>query len=173
MSASGLALEVRPRVAVIVFPGSNCDTDAFRAVASAIDADARLVRHDEKELGEVDLVILPGGFAYGDYLRAGAMARFSPAMDAVASFAGKGGSVLGVCNGFQVLCEAGLLPGAMLRNAGLRFLHQDVHVRVETKRTPCGCAVLATFELMQTPRAIRARRSSRGSRSTKGECQDW
>jgi len=136
VSASGLALEVRPRVAVIVFPGSNCDTDAFRAVASAIDADARLVRHDEKELGEVDLVILPGGFAYGDYLRAGAMARFSPAMDAVASFAGKGGSVLGVCNGFQVLCEAGLLPGAMLRNAGLRFLHQDVHVRVETKRTP-------------------------------------
>jgi phosphoribosylformylglycinamidine synthase len=128
--------DVKPRVAVVVFPGSNCDTDAIRAVESAIEADARLVRHDEPSLGDVDLVVLPGGFAYGDYLRAGAMARFSPAMDAVANFAGKGGSVLGICNGFQVLCEAGLLPGAMLRNAGLRFVHADVHIRVETKRTP-------------------------------------
>jgi phosphoribosylformylglycinamidine synthase I len=126
----------KPRVAVVLFPGSNCDTDAVEAVEHAIEADARLVRHDERELGDVDLVVLPGGFAYGDYLRAGAMARFSSVMDAVASFAGKGGSVLGICNGFQVLCEAGLLPGAMLKNAGLRFVHKDVFVRVETKRTP-------------------------------------
>jgi len=127
---------VKPRVAVVLFPGSNCDTDAVEAVEHAIEADAHLVRHDEKELGDVDLVVLPGGFAYGDYLRAGAMARFSPAMDAVARFAAKGGSVLGICNGFQVLCEAGLLPGAMLKNANLRFVHRDVFLRVETKRTP-------------------------------------
>jgi phosphoribosylformylglycinamidine synthase len=125
-----------PRVAVVLFPGSNCDTDAMEAVESAIGAHARLVRHDEKEIGEVDLVVLPGGFSYGDYLRSGAMARFSPVMDSVTRFAGEGGAVLGICNGFQVLCEAGLLPGAMLRNAGLRFLCQDVHLRVETKRTP-------------------------------------
>jgi len=143
-------LVVRPRVAVVLFPGSNCDTDAVEAVESAIEADAWIVRHDEKELGDVDLVVLPGGFAYGDYLRAGAMARFSPAMDAVASFAGKGGSVLGICNGFQVLCEAGLLPGAMLKNANLRFAHQDVLLRVETKRTPFTLT-LKKDELLRMP----------------------
>ena len=126
----------KARVAVVLFPGSNCDTDALEAVESAIGADARLVRHDEKEIGEVDLVVLPGGFSYGDYLRSGAMARFSPVMESVAHFAGQGGAVLGVCNGFQILCEAGLLPGAMLRNAGLRFVGRDVFSRVETKRTP-------------------------------------
>jgi phosphoribosylformylglycinamidine synthase subunit PurQ / glutaminase len=127
---------VRPKVAVVLFPGSNCDHDAVEAVSSVIDADARLVRHDERELGPCDLVVLPGGFSYGDYLRSGAMARFSPVMDAVAAFAARGGSVLGICNGFQILCEAGLLPGAMLRNAGLRFVCRVVNVRVETKRTP-------------------------------------
>jgi phosphoribosylformylglycinamidine synthase len=126
----------RPRVTVVLFPGSNCDEDAVRAVRAAIDADARIVRHDQTDLQRPDLVILPGGFAYGDYLRSGAMARFSPVMDSVAQFAGGGGAVLGVCNGFQILCEAGLLPGAMLRNAGLRFVCKDVHVRVETTRTP-------------------------------------
>jgi phosphoribosylformylglycinamidine synthase len=141
MSERSSVTIVKPRVAVILFPGSNCDTDAVEAVEHAIEADARLVRHDEKELGDVDLVVLPGGFAYGDYLRAGAMARFSPAMESVQRFAGQGGSVLGICNGFQVLCEAGLLPGAMLKNANLRFVHADVLCRVETKRTPFTLAL--------------------------------
>ena len=125
-----------PRVAVVVFPGSNCDEDAAIAARTTLGADVKMVRHDERALGDPDLVILPGGFSYGDYLRSGAMARFSPVMESLAAFAGKGGAVLGICNGFQILCEAGLLPGAMLRNAGLRFVHKDVHLRVETKRTP-------------------------------------
>jgi phosphoribosylformylglycinamidine synthase I len=127
---------ITPRVSVVLFPGSNCDHDAVHAVETTIGAEARLVRHDERDLGNPDLVILPGGFSYGDYLRSGAMARFSPVMESVASFAGKGGAVLGICNGFQILCEAGLLPGAMLRNAGLRFICKDVFIRVESKRTP-------------------------------------
>ncbi len=127
---------VRPRVAVVLFPGSNCDHDAVHAVEQAIEADAWLVRHDVHELGNPDLVVLPGGFSYGDYLRSGAMARFSPVMDEVLAFAKSGGAVLGICNGFQILCEAGLLPGAMLRNANLRFVCRDVWLRVETKRTP-------------------------------------
>ena len=100
-----------------------------------------MVRHDERALGDPDLVILPGGFAYGDYLRSGAMARFSPVMESVAAFAGQGGAVLGICNGFQILCEAGLLPGAMLRNEGLRFVCRDVFLRVESKRTPFTLAI--------------------------------
>ncbi len=117
-SASGAAA---PRVAIVVFPGSNCDEDAAFAARTTLAADVKMVRHDERALGDPDLVILPGGFSYGDYLRSGAMARFSPVMESVAAFAAKGGAVLGICNGFQILCEAGLLPGAMLRNAGLRF----------------------------------------------------
>jgi phosphoribosylformylglycinamidine synthase I len=139
-----------PRVTVVLFPGSNCDEDALIAARKAIDADARLVRHDEKDLRNPDLVILPGGFSYGDYLRSGAMARFSPAMESVAAFAGAGGAVLGICNGFQILCEAGLLPGAMLRNAGLRFVCRDVFLRVETKRTPFTL-VLDKGELLRIP----------------------
>jgi phosphoribosylformylglycinamidine synthase subunit PurQ / glutaminase len=130
-----------PRVAVVVFPGSNCDEDAARAARNVLQADVKMVRHDERALGDPDLVILPGGFAYGDYLRSGAMARFSPVMESVASFAGQGGAVLGICNGFQILCEAGLLPGAMLRNAGLRFVCRDVFLRVESKRTPFTLAI--------------------------------
>lgn len=129
-------MSVKPRVAVLLFPGSNCDHDALHAAEAVMGADARLVRHDSHDLGEPDLVILPGGFSYGDYLRSGAMARFTPIMEDVARFAEKGGAVLGLCNGFQVLCEAGLLPGAMLRNAGLRFVCKDVHLKIETKRTP-------------------------------------
>ncbi|MGE5346030.1 MAG: phosphoribosylformylglycinamidine synthase subunit PurQ [Acidithiobacillales bacterium] len=125
-----------PRVTVVLFPGSNCDEDALIAARGTIGAETSLVRHDERDLRNPDLVILPGGFSYGDYLRSGAMARFSPAMDAVTEFASKGGAVLGICNGFQILCEAGLLPGAMLRNAALRFVCRDVFLRVETKRTP-------------------------------------
>jgi phosphoribosylformylglycinamidine synthase I len=130
-----------PRVAVVVFPGSNCDEDAALVARNVLEADVKMVRHDERALGDPDLVILPGGFSYGDYLRSGAMARFSPVMESVAGFAGQGGAVLGICNGFQILCEAGLLPGAMLRNEGLRFLCRDVFLRVESKRTPFTLAI--------------------------------
>ncbi len=129
------------RVAVVVFPGSNCDEDAARAARATLGAEVKMVRHDDRALGDPDLVILPGGFSYGDYLRSGAMARFSPVMEAVAAFAGQGGAVLGICNGFQILCEAGLLPGAMLRNEGLRFACRDVFLRVESKRTPFTLAI--------------------------------
>jgi len=139
-----------PRVTVVLFPGSNCDEDALTAARNTIGADARLVRFDERDLKNPDLVILPGGFSYGDYLRSGAMARFSPAMDSVAAFASAGGAVLGICNGFQILCEAGLLPGAMLRNAGLRFVCRDVFLRVETKRTPFTL-VLDKGEVLRVP----------------------
>jgi phosphoribosylformylglycinamidine synthase I len=139
-----------PRVTVVLFPGSNCDEDALIAARGTIGAETSLVRYDERDLKKPDLVILPGGFSYGDYLRSGAMARFSPAMDSVAEFAAGGGAVLGICNGFQILCEAGLLPGAMLRNAGLRFVCRDVFVRVETKRTPFTL-VLNRGEVLRLP----------------------
>ncbi len=125
-----------PRVAVLVFPGSNCDHDAYHAAKHVFGADARFVWHKEERLGEADLVIVPGGFSYGDYLRAGAIARFSPVMKDVERFATAGGLVLGVCNGFQVLCEAGLLPGALVRNASLRFVCREAHIRVENAGTP-------------------------------------
>jgi phosphoribosylformylglycinamidine synthase subunit PurQ / glutaminase len=128
-------IEVRPRIAVLVFPGSNDDRDAAWAFG-ALGADARLVWHAETELPEVDAVVLPGGFSYGDYLRCGAIARFSPAMRAVTSFAGDGGLVLGICNGFQILCEAGLLPGVLRPNSSLEFVCADVPVRVERADTP-------------------------------------
>ncbi len=127
------------RVAVIRFPGSNCDADTLEAAARA-GADAYYVWHRDTDLQGADAVILPGGFAYGDYLRAGAIARFSPVMDAVQAHAGAGSPVLGICNGFQVLCEAGLLPGALVRNAGLKFLSRPVTVRVETADTPFSTA---------------------------------
>ena len=123
------------RVAVIVFPGSNCDADTL-AAARAAGSDAYYVWHRDRDLQRADVAILPGGFSYGDYLRAGAIARFSPAMLAVAEHARAGGAVLGICNGFQILCEAGLLPGALTRNAGLRFLSRPVRVRVERTDTP-------------------------------------
>ena len=119
-------------LAVIQFPGSNDDRDMRFALKSVLGADARLVWHQERELPRgTEAVFLPGGFSYGDYLRCGAMARFSPVMEAVARFAAAGGPVLGTCNGFQVLCEAGLLPGALLRNRDLHFVCDFVHVRVE------------------------------------------
>jgi phosphoribosylformylglycinamidine synthase subunit PurQ / glutaminase len=127
--------EPRPRVAVIVFPGSNDDRDAALALES-LGADPVLVWHADRELPQVGAVVLPGGFSYGDYLRAGAIARFSPAMQAVADFAREGGFVLGICNGFQVLCEAGLLPGALRPNDSLAFVCRDVRLRVERNDTP-------------------------------------
>ncbi|MBI4410247.1 MAG: phosphoribosylformylglycinamidine synthase subunit PurQ [Gemmatimonadetes bacterium] len=123
------------RAAIVTFPGSNCDYDCYKAVTDVLGARAAFVWHRERALGDVDLVILPGGFSYGDYLRAGAIARFSPIMDAVLEFAAGGGLVLGVCNGFQVLCEAGLLPGALVRNRSLKFRGVPVTVRVENDRT--------------------------------------
>ncbi len=127
--------EVSPRIAVVVFPGSNDDRDAAWAL-TALGADSRLVWHAEDALPEVDAVVLPGGFSYGDYLRCGAIARFSPAMKAVTAFANEGGLILGICNGFQILCEAGLLPGVLRPNASLEFLCADVPIRVERADTP-------------------------------------
>jgi phosphoribosylformylglycinamidine synthase subunit PurQ / glutaminase len=124
------------RFAVIVFPGSNCDHDAYHAVKHVLGHDTRFVWHKESSLGGTDVVILPGGFSHGDYLRTGAIARFSPVMDVVRAFAASGGPVLGICNGFQILLEAGLLPGAMLRNADLKFHCEHVAVRVEATDTP-------------------------------------
>jgi phosphoribosylformylglycinamidine synthase I len=127
--------EARPRVAVLVFPGSNDDRDAALAL-EGLGAEAVLVWHGDSELPPVGAVVLPGGFSYGDYLRCGAIARFSPAMHAVAQFAEDGGFVLGICNGFQVLCEAGLLPGALRPNTSLAFVCRDVALRVERTDTP-------------------------------------
>ena len=123
------------RFAIVRFPGSNCDADCERAVVEGIGHDAVCVWHKSTDLGAVDAVILPGGFSYGDHLRAGAIARFSPIMPAVIEFAGAGGPVVGICNGFQVLCEAHLLPGALIRNRGLRFRHVEVTLRVERTDT--------------------------------------
>ena len=126
--------ERRPQIAVIVFPGSNDDRDAAWAL-HALGADPVLVWHGEPELPEVAGVILPGGFSYGDYLRCGAIARFAPAMEAVGRFAADGGPVLGICNGFQILCEAGLLPGVLRANRSLEFICRDTRVRVERADT--------------------------------------
>jgi phosphoribosylformylglycinamidine synthase I len=125
----------RPKIAVLVFPGSNDDRDAALAL-EGLGSEAVLVWHGEEELPPVGAVVLPGGFSYGDYLRCGAIARFSPAMRAVARFAAEGGLVLGICNGFQVLCEAGLLPGALRPNTSLAFVCRDVALRVESTQTP-------------------------------------
>jgi phosphoribosylformylglycinamidine synthase I len=125
----------QPRVGVITYPGSQDDRDALWALA-ANDAEAVPVWHEERTLPDLDAVVIPGGFSYGDYLRCGAIARFSLATTAAVDFARDGGLVLGICNGFQVLCEAGLLPGALLRNASLRFVCRDVELRVERNDTP-------------------------------------
>ena len=124
------------KVGVVVFPGSNCDHDTQHVLGEVCGHDVRLVWHKDSDLSDLDAVVLPGGFSYGDYLRTGAIARFSPVMKAVGEFARRGGPVLGICNGFQILQEAGLLPGAMLRNTGVKFLSQPVHVRVERTDTP-------------------------------------
>jgi len=125
----------QPRVGVVVYPGSNDDHDALWAL-SALDAEAIVVWHEERELPDLDAVVLPGGFSYGDYLRCGAIARFSPATAAVKEFADAGGLVLGICNGFQVLCEADLLPGVLLQNESLRFICRDVPLVVERNDLP-------------------------------------
>jgi len=125
---------------VVRFPGSNCDDDTFHAVASVLHQPVEFIWHQSEDLASSDVIIVPGGFAFGDYLRTGAIARFSPVMKSVDRFARSGGLVLGICNGFQILLEAGLLPGAMMRNQALRFLCRQVHIRVERTDTPFTCA---------------------------------
>jgi len=121
---------------IVVFPGSNCDQDCFHIAKDLLGCEAEYVWHGDRDLKGADVVLLPGGFAYGDYLRAGALARFSPVMESVTAFAREGGAVLGICNGFQVLLEAGLLPGAVRVNRGLRYVCRDVHLKVESIDTP-------------------------------------
>ncbi|MFH0990546.1 MAG: phosphoribosylformylglycinamidine synthase subunit PurQ [bacterium] len=123
------------RFGVVVFPGSNCDHDSYYVAETLLGQQARLIWHKESSLGDLDAVILPGGFSYGDYLRSGALARFSPIMKDVVRFANNGGIVLGICNGFQVLVEAGLLPGVLLRNQSLKFVCKYIHLRVENDAT--------------------------------------
>ena len=124
------------KAAVVVFPGSNCDHDAYHALGPVLGYEVELVWHKAEHLGGADLVVLPGGFSYGDYLRTGAIARFSPIMQRVTEYAAAGGPVIGICNGFQILLEAGLLPGGMRRNRGLKFICEHVHLRVEATDTP-------------------------------------
>jgi phosphoribosylformylglycinamidine synthase I len=137
-------------VGVVVFPGSNCDHDTYHVLKHVVGQEARFVWHKDGDLRGLDAVVLPGGFSYGDYLRTGAIARFSPVMQAVQDFARRGGPVLGICNGFQILQEAGLLPGAMLRNRNVKFLSVPVHVRVEKDDT-IATAGLAPGTVMTMP----------------------
>jgi phosphoribosylformylglycinamidine synthase subunit PurQ / glutaminase len=120
---------------VLVFPGSNCDHDAYHVISKHVGQPVDFIWHKDTDLSGYDALIVPGGFSYGDYLRAGALARFSPVMNSVKDFAAKGGFVLGICNGFQILCEAGLLPGALIRNKGLHFICKHVNVKVENAST--------------------------------------
>ncbi len=126
---------MKPKFGVVVFPGSNCDYDAFYAMKKVLGYDAEFLWHKEKDLKNSDIIILPGGFSYGDYLRTGAIARFSPIMDMVYSFAENGGTVIGICNGFQILLEIGLLPGVMLQNESLKFVCKDIYLSVENRET--------------------------------------
>jgi phosphoribosylformylglycinamidine synthase len=135
---------------VLVFPGSNCDHDTYHVIAEIARQPVTFLWHDSEDLQRVDAVLVPGGFAYGDYLRTGAIARFSPVMQSVQKFAAGGGPVLGICNGFQILTEAGLLPGALMRNAGLKYICKQVHLRVETADS-VFTNQLAKREVLQIP----------------------
>lgn len=121
---------------VLVFPGSNCDHDTYHVIADLAHQPVTFLWHDSADLHGCDAILVPGGFAYGDYLRTGAIAHFSPVMQSVKKFAAQGGPVLGICNGFQILCESGLLPGALMRNAGLKYICKQVHLRTETTNSP-------------------------------------
>src|SRR5216117_1014330 len=135
--------------AVLQFPASNCDQDAIHALRDVLGQSARYVWHKETSLGDADAAVVPGGFSYGDYLRCGAIARFSPVMQALQQFATNGGLVLGMCNGFQVLCEAGLLPGALIRNRSLQFRCEHIFLRTETRNSPFTKAI--PEKLMRIP----------------------
>lgn len=136
--------------AVLQFPGSNCDQDVVHVLRNVLGHSARLLWHKESSLGNADAVIIPGGFSYGDYLRTGAIARFSPVMEAVQEFAAQGGMVLGICNGFQILCEAGLLPGALVRNRSLQFRCEHVFLKTVTSDSPFTCRI-PSDKLMRIP----------------------
>ena len=138
------------KTGVIIFPGSNCDFDAFWAAKELAKQPARFLWHESHDLEGCDLIIVPGGFAYGDYLRTGAIAKFSPVMESVKKFAASGGLVLGICNGFQILTESGLLPGALMRNAGLKYICKQVHLRTETANSAFTCK-LTRGEVLQIP----------------------
>ena len=135
---------------VLVFPGSNCDHDTQNVIADVARQPVTFLWHDSDDLQGVDAVLVPGGFAYGDYLRTGAIARFAPVMESVKKFADAGGLVLGICNGFQILTESGLLPGALMRNAGLKYICKQVHLRCETSNSPFT-SLLAKGEVLQMP----------------------
>ncbi|WP_420239794.1 phosphoribosylformylglycinamidine synthase subunit PurQ [Telmatobacter bradus] len=135
---------------VLVFPGSNCDHDAYNVIAEVAHQPVTFLWHDSADLQGVDAVLVPGGFSYGDYLRTGSIARFSPVMQSVKKFADAGGPVLGICNGFQILTESGLLPGALMRNAGLKFISKQIHMRTETTNSPFTNQ-LKKGEVLQVP----------------------
>jgi len=135
---------------VIVFPGSNCDHDAYHVISKHVGQPVEFIWHKETDLSSYDAILIPGGFSYGDYLRAGALARFSPVMNAVKNFANDGKLVFGICNGFQILCESGLLPGALIRNADLHFVCRHVNVKVENQNTPFTNQ-LETGEVLSIP----------------------
>lgn len=135
---------------VLVFPGSNCDHDTYNVISGVTHQPVTFLWHDSDDLQQCDAILIPGGFAYGDYLRTGAIARFSPVMQAVGKFAAAGGLVLGICNGFQILCEAGLLPGALMRNAGLKYICKQVHIRTETTDSPFTSS-LRKGQVLQIP----------------------
>ena len=120
-----------PKFGIVVFPGANCDHDAFYAVKKVLDCESVFLWHKDEDLKDCDVIILPGGFSYGDYLRSGAIARFSPIMKSVVDFANKGGYVIGICNGFQVLVEADLLPGVLMKNKSIKFVCKDVYLKIE------------------------------------------
>ncbi len=135
---------------VLVFPGSNCDHDTYNVVAQIAHQPVTFLWHESSDMENCDAILVPGGFAYGDYLRTGAIAHFAPIMQAVKKFAASGGLVLGICNGFQILCESGLLPGALMRNAGLKYICKQVHLRTETTDSPFT-NTLRTGEVLQIP----------------------
>ncbi|MFC2134882.1 phosphoribosylformylglycinamidine synthase subunit PurQ [Bacteroidota bacterium] len=136
---------MKPKFGVVVFPGSNCDYDAYYAVSKVLDYKAEFLWHKQSDLKKSDVIILPGGFSYGDYLRTGAIARFSPILESVIDFAENGGIVLGICNGFQILLEAGLLPGVMMKNESIKFICKDIYLKVENNDT------LFTSEIGKSP----------------------
>jgi phosphoribosylformylglycinamidine synthase subunit PurQ / glutaminase len=149
-TAPAINVGTKPKFAVLRFPGSNCDQDAFFVVKDVLGCPVDYVWHQEKSLEGYDVVIVPGGFSYGDYLRTGAVARFAPAMDAAVAHANRGGLVIGICNGFQILCESGLLPGALVRNKDCKFICKYVGLRVENNETPFTSAYSAG-QLLQIP----------------------
>jgi phosphoribosylformylglycinamidine synthase I len=135
---------------VLVFPGSNCDHDTYHVISEVAQQPVTFLWHESQDLENCDAILVPGGFAYGDYLRTGAIAHFAPVMQSVKKFAASGGLVLGICNGFQILCESGLLPGALMRNAGLKYICKQVHLRVETDQTPFTQG-LSTGQVLKIP----------------------